>query len=128
MALFIADTMHDAALAYGAACTRQSICSAQPANFAGIAAVSLGSYTLTPGAGAGDWNALANGDVSGRKLGIATQTGNNATASGTANHIAYDEGVELRMVSTAAAKVVTVSEPFDVTGYNVVEYRDPVAA
>jgi hypothetical protein len=127
MALFIADTMQDAALDYGAACTTMTVCSAQPANFAGISAVAGGSYTLTPNDGGGDWT-IANGDVSGRKLSVATQTGNNATASITVTHIAYDQGSELRMVSTTTSKAITNTEPFDVTGYNVVEYRDPVAA
>jgi hypothetical protein len=42
-------TVIDAALNAVAACNVQHICSAQPANYAGIAALSLGSISMTPG-------------------------------------------------------------------------------
>lgn len=123
MAKFTDDSVLDAALTKTATATRLSICSGQPANFAGIAAVSLGSYTLTPGAGNGDFSAIANGDVSGRKITVLAQTGNNASANGSATHIALDDGSTLLHVTTCPAKTVTSGEPFDTAAFDI-EFAD----
>lgn len=69
---------------------RQAACSAEPANFAGIAAVKLAEATVA----AGDFT-LANGDVSGRKVTIAAKSGVNITTSGTANHIVLHNNVAI---------------------------------
>jgi hypothetical protein len=126
MARFILDAVHDLALANIATCTRVVLCSSQPANFAGIAAVTLGSYTLTAGSGNGDW-LIGDGDVSGRKLTLLAQSGNNASASGTGDHLSFDDGSVLRAVATCASEVVVNGEPFNISALDVVEYRDPAA-
>ena len=84
-----------------------SYCTAEPANFAGIAAVSVGSITQTPGVGNGHYS-VANGDVSGRTITTAARTGINFTASGVVSHVALDDGINLLVVVTCTTKAVTV--------------------
>jgi hypothetical protein len=106
MAKFAADAVMDAALAKIATATRQTVCSGQPANFAGIAAVALADVTLTAGDGNGDFT-IANGDTSGRKVTIAQQASVPIDASGTATHIAYDDGTTLLFVTTCTSQALT---------------------
>lgn len=122
MAKYTDDAVLNAALTKVATCTRQSLCSGQPANYAGIAAVSLGSYTLTAGDGNGDY-VIANGDVSGRKLTVGAQSGNNATASGSATHVALDDGTTLLHVTTCATVSTNSGQPFTVAAYDI-EFLD----
>lgn len=96
----------DAALDKLATAINVSLCSAQPANFAGIAAVKLAGGTHTAGVGNGSYT-KANGDVSGRKLTIAARNNLSITASGTCNHIAYDDGTTLLGVTTCSAQALT---------------------
>jgi hypothetical protein len=65
------------------------VCSGQPANFEGIAAVELASVALTVGDGNGDYT-VGDGDASGRKLTVAAQNGLTVDADGTATHISAD--------------------------------------
>ena len=110
----------DAALNEIATGTRLAACSAEPANYAGIAAVLLGSYTLT----GGDYT-NADGSPDGRQVTIGAQTGNNATASGDASHWSLDDGTtQLASGAFAATKTVTSSEPFDIGSF-VITLRDP---
>lgn len=125
MAKYTDDAVLNAALTKVATCTRQSLCSGQPANYAGIAAVSLGSYTLTAGDGNGDY-VIANGDVSGRKLTVGAQSGNNATATGSATHVALDDGTTLLHVTTCATVSTNSGQPFTVSAYDV-EFLDVTA-
>ena len=62
-----------------------NICSAEPANFAGIAAVNLGNDTVTVSA-AGD------GTPSGRKVTVPAITAGSVTADGTAAFWALSDG------------------------------------
>ena len=91
------DALKDAALDELATATRVSVCSAEPANFAGIAAVSLATYALTAGTGGADWS-IADGATDGRSLTMAAQTGNNGTATGVANFVVWDDGTTLLAV------------------------------
>ena len=98
-------TVIDPALNAIAACNVQHICSAQPANYAGIAAVSLGSVSMTP---VSDYT-LATGDVSGRKVTVAAKNGVAVTTTGTATHLvlALTTDSTLRLVTTCASQSVT---------------------
>lgn len=125
MAKYTDDAVLDAACAKIATCTRLSACSGQPANYAGIAAVSLGSYTLTAGDGNGDY-VIANGDTSGRKVTVGAQSGNNASATGTATHVALDDGSTLLHVTTCASVGTTSGSPFTVAAYDI-EFLDVTA-
>jgi len=100
MAKFIPDAIIDAQLS-AAEGTTIHVCSAQPANFAGISALELasdpvGTYTK------------ANGDVSGRKN---TQAGTTDTAidtTGTATHIAVSNNTDtLFLVTTCTSQALT---------------------
>lgn len=104
MAKAITDTVLDQALAKIATATHQVVCSGQPANYAGIAAVTLASKTVTAGDGNGDWTIAAGSQ---RKVTTTQHTGVSITASGTATHIAYDDGATLLAVTTCTSQVLT---------------------
>lgn len=123
MGKVVDNSVLDAALDKVATCTNLNLCSAEPANYAAIAGLSLGNYVLTAGDGNGDYT-IADGDTNGRKLSVLAQTGNNASATGTGNHVVLDDGVTMLYVTTCPAKAVTVSEPFDVSAWDI-EIADP---
>jgi hypothetical protein len=106
MAKAIPDVVYDAALDLIATATRLTVCSAEPANFAGIAAVALADVALIAGDGNGDY-VIANGDTSGRKLTTAAQADFDIDASGDADHIAWDDGTTLLMVTTCTQQSLT---------------------
>ena len=102
MAKWANDLMMDASLDYVAASVRMVACSAQPANYAGIAAVALADVTLA----GGDFT-KANGDTSGRKVTVAAKASVPIDVSGTATHIALDDGTTLRYVTTCTSLALT---------------------
>lgn len=114
----------DAALARVALATAVHVCTSEPANHAGIAAVTVGNYTLTAGDGNGDWT-IADGDVSGRKLTLGAQTGNNGTGTGAANFLAFTDGTTLHFVSVGDGDTVNTGQPFTIGSYDVWEIEDP---
>ena len=120
----MSDAVADGALDVIATCTRVSACSSQPANYAGIAAVSLGSYTLTAGDGNGDWT-IANGDTSGRKITLGAQSGNNGTATGAANSLAYDDATTLHFATAGDGDTINSGSPWTLGAYDVTELADP---
>lgn len=122
MAKFTDDSVLDAALAKVATSTRMVITSAQPANFAGIAAVALADNVMTAGAGNGDYT-LANGDVSGRKLTVLAQSGITVDSSGDATHVCLDDGVTLLQVTTCTTQTLTSGNTVNVPAYDI-EFAD----
>ena len=104
MAKWSLDANMDAMLAEIAECTRLVVCSGQPANFAGIAAVALADVTLTAGDGNGDY--VIADDTSGRKITIAQQADIDIDASGTATHISLDDGATLKYVTTCTSQAL----------------------
>lgn len=96
-----------------------NVCSAEPANQAGIAAVSLASVTLD----SGDFT-KANGDTSGRKVTVAAQNGLTVAASGTATHVVVSDGSALKAVTTCASQVLTSGNPLNVSAFKC-EVADP---
>jgi hypothetical protein len=123
MAKAISDDVLDAALAELATATRQVVCSDEPADFAGIAAVALADVTLTAGDGNGDYT-IADGDASGRKLTIAQQADVPIDASGTATHVTYDDGTTLLGVTTCTSQVLTSGGTVTVPAHDF-EIADP---
>lgn len=95
----ILDAMADAIMA---AATTQYVCSAEPANFAGIAAVALADVAID----SGDF-AKADGDVSGRKCTIAQQASVPIDASGTATHVVLASASVLLYVTTCTSQALT---------------------
>lgn len=104
-------------------CVTLTVCTAQPANFAGIAAVALAAVTLTAGDGNGDYT-IANGDTSGRKLTVTQQTAISITASGTATHVVLDDGVDI-YVTTCTSQALTSGGTVTVPAWDI-EIADPV--
>jgi hypothetical protein len=100
------------------------VCSGQPANYAGIAAVALADIALTPGDGNGDFT-IGNGDTSGRKVAIAQQADVDIDTSGTATHIALAEGGDtLIYVTTCTSQALTDTGTVTVPAWDV-EILDP---
>lgn len=101
------------------------VCSGQPANFAGIAAVALADVTLTPGDGNGDF-AIGNGDTNGRKVAVAQQSAVPIDSSGTANHIVLADAANSRLlyVTTCTAQALTSGGTVTVPAWDV-EIADP---
>jgi hypothetical protein len=117
------DTTLDAMLEEIATCTRLVVCSAEPANFAGIAAVLLASVTLTAGDGGGDFT-IANGDSSGRKLSVLQQAAISITTTGTATHVSLDDGATLKYVTTCTSQLLTSGGTVTVPEWDI-EIADP---
>lgn len=100
--------------------TNIHVCSAEPANYAGIAAVELATKVMT-----GSY-AKAAGDVSGRKNTAPAQTALTIDTTGTANHVAISNGTDtLRLVTTAAAQLLTSGGTVDTSAFDH-EIPDPV--
>ena len=120
------DSVFDAALAELATATILHVCSAEPANYAGIAAVSLADVTLTAGLGGGDWGAAANGDVSGRKTTLAAQSAIPVDASGTATHVVTADvtNTTLQSATTCTSQALTSGNTVTVPAHDY-EFTDP---
>lgn len=116
------DAYMDAMLALIDDADTLTVCSAQPANVAGIAAVALASVALTPGAGNGDFT-LGNGDTNGRKLTVAQQAAISIAASGDATHIVIDDGTNL-YVTTCTTQTLTAGGTVTVPAWDI-EVADP---
>ena len=117
--------VYDAALDEIATCTSVHICSSEPANHAGIAAVSLGNYTVTAGDGNGDWT-IGDGDTSGRKITLGAQSGNNATGDGDADFVVGTDGTTMLFVIDGDGETVNSGSPFTIAATDVFEFRDPI--
>lgn len=118
MGKFVVDAAMDLALAKVATGTRMMVCSGQPANFAGIAAVALADVTLTAGDGNGDYT-IGNGDVSGRKLTVAQQSAIPIDSSGTATHVSIDDGATLLLVTTCTSQALTAGGTVTVPAFDL---------
>ena len=84
----------------------------------------LGTYTLTAGDGNGDWT-IADGDTSGRKLTLSAQSGNNGTATGSCDWLAFDDGATLLLVIDGDGDTINSGAAWTITATNVYEIRDP---
>jgi hypothetical protein len=120
MAKIVDDSVLDGAFAILDNATRQVVCSGQPANFAGIAAVNLAQVTMAAGT---DYT-KANGDTSGRKCTMAAKSGVPVTASGTATHISLDDGTTLLYVTTCTSQALTSGNTVNIPAWKV-ELADP---
>ena len=119
MAKAVSDDVLDAALTEIATSTTETVCSAEPANYAGIAAVTLAAVTVA----AGDFT-IADGTTSGRKTTVAEQAGVSISASGDATHVALDDGTTLQYVTTAPTQTLTSGGTVTVAAW-AVELQDP---
>lgn len=95
------------------------ICSAAPANHAGIAAVSLADVTVdssdfTPG----------DGDTSGRKVTVGAQNGITVDSSGTATHIAGTDGTTMLFLTECTSQALTAGNTVNIPAFDI-EFGDP---
>jgi len=105
------------------------ICSSEPANYAGVAAVALGHKT-TP-----TFTGPATGDTSGRKITVDAVSDGTVTGTGTASHWAlvdgtdaseaYNDGTTLYASgSLSSTQSVTDGNTFTLTAFDI-EIQDP---
>jgi len=113
------DSVFDAGLNVIKTGTILHICSAAPANYAGIAAVTLGNKA-TP-----TFTGPTNGDVSGRKVTVDAITGGTVTGTATAAYWALATGsVLLGTGALTAPQAVTTGNTFTLSAFDI-EMRDP---
>lgn len=124
MVKLLDNSVFDAALAEFATATRMTVCSAPPANFAGIAAVALADVVLTAGDGNGDYT-IGEGDTSGRKVTTAQQADLPIDVTGEADHIAWDDGAVLLGVTECTPQSLTSGGTVTVPAIDA-EIADPV--
>lgn len=99
--------------------TQIHICSAEPANYAGIAALELADAAIS-----GSY-VKANGDVSGRKNTLPAQTGIAITADGAATHVVVSNNTDtLYLVTTCTSQALTSGGTVDTNAF-AHEIRDP---
>lgn len=123
MAKAAPDSTIDAMLDEIATAVTLTVCSGEPANFAGISAVALADVTLTAGDGNGDYT-IGDGDVSGRKVTVAQQADVPIDSSGTATHVVLDDGTDLIYVTTCTSQALTSGGTVTVPAWDV-EVADP---
>lgn len=118
---YINDNVYDSGLAYAVTNgTVITICSSEPANYAGIAAVTLGSKTgLTMGS-------PANGATDGRKIATPSITDGSVSATGTATHWALHDGSSVLVATGAlsASQAVTSGNTFTLAAFDAITLRD----
>jgi hypothetical protein len=113
------DTVLDGMLNVIDNATRMVVTSAEPANFAGIAAVALADVVMA----GGDFTD-ANGDTNGRKVTVAAKSAVNVDASGTATHVCLDDGTTLLYVTTCTSQALTSGNTVNIPAWDI-EVADP---
>lgn len=113
MSKTVNETKLDAALALFEG-TKIHVCSAAPANYAGIAAVQLATATIS-----GAYVKSA-GDTSGRKNTLPAQAAVPISATGTANHVAVSDGSSdlFIVTSLSATQALTSGGTVDVGAFD----------
>lgn len=120
MAKKVDNTVIDGAFAIVDNAIRMAVCSAEPANYAGIAAVTLAEATMT----SGDFT-VADGDTSGRKVTVAAKSGVSITASGTATHVVlHDNSSVMLLVTTCPSQTLVSGGTVDIGSWKD-EIADP---
>lgn len=120
MAKAMNDSGADAALTYWTDSDRMTLCSAQPTTYAeGNATYALADVTPT-------FDAIANGDTSGRKRGIQAKTAVAVDASGTVTHCSLLKtgDTTLRYVTTTTSQAVSSGGTADIGAWKI-ELADP---
>lgn len=100
--------------------TAINICTAQPTTIAECDSLSLiPAHTLA----GGDFT-IANGDTSGRKVTVAQQATLSIDTSGTATHVAINDGVDF-YVTTCTSQALTSGGTVTIPAWDI-EIADPV--
>jgi len=103
-----------------ATCTAVHYCSAEPANHSGIAAVTLGTKSIT-----GSDFTKAAGDTSGRKLTFGAQTAIAPTGNGTVTFAAFTNGSVLKKTVPMTSQAVTTGQSWQHGAIKLWEIRIP---
>jgi hypothetical protein len=103
-------------------CTRVDICTTEPTTYAeATSTYTVANYTLD----GTDWT-IADGDTSGRKITLGAQSGNNGTATGAGNFLAFTDGISvLYAVIDADGDTVNSGSAANITATKVWESADP---
>ena len=89
---------------------RVALCSGEPASYAGIAAVTLGTATIS----STDFTGPAD-HTTGRKLTFNGKAGITPSANGTVTHLAFhDNSGVMYCVTTTTSQAVTTSQTWDI--------------
>ncbi|MEM8825763.1 MAG: hypothetical protein AAF205_13615 [Pseudomonadota bacterium] len=115
------DSVLDAALTELAQATRMVALSGEPAGYAAAVSGELAAATLS----SGDFS-LGNGVVDGRRVSIAAKSGIDASAAGTADHIALldEAGGRLLYVADCPATAISAGGTVDFASWDI-ELADP---
>ena len=119
MTKLLDNTVYDAMEAVLDGSTTLTVCSTAPANFAGIAAVALADVTVD----SGDFTP-GDGDVSGRKTTIGAQNAVTVDSTGTAGHVALDDGSTLLALTECDSQELTAANTVNIPAWDI-EARDP---
>ncbi len=122
MSKFCSNTVFDAALTRIATATRMVALNGQPGSYAAADAARLSEAAVAPA----DF-AIANGDVSGRKVSVAAKSGLAVIAAGTVDHIALLDPATaaLLYVTTCPAQAIVTGGTVSLGGWQV-EINQPV--
>lgn len=92
--------------------TKIHICSAEPANYAGIAALMLAEQTVVGS------HVKANGASTGRKTTCPAQTAISITNTGSANHVVLSDGsANIKRITTCSAQSLTSGGTVDTNAF-----------
>lgn len=114
MAKALPNAVLDATLDAIAGATRITVCSGEPADYAGIAAVMLADGVVS----SGDFS-VGDGSPSGRTLTVSARSDLDVDASGTATHVALDDGSALLAVTTVAPQALTAGNTVTIGSWTV---------
>lgn len=96
------------------------VCSGEPANYAGVAAVALADVAIDTS----DFT-KANGDTNGRKVTIGAQSAVPIDSSGTATHVVLVGFASLLYVTTCTSQALTSGGTVSTPAWDI-EVADPV--
>lgn len=105
-------------------CDREFLCTTQPANWTDAnATLNLCTYSMNSGNFTGP---AAGNAANSRKIAVNQRSGNNATANGTAAHVALgiSGNTTLKYVTTCGSQAVTVGNPIQINAWNI-EFDQP---
>lgn len=99
-----------------------TVCSAEPADPSGIAAIDLATHALT----AADFT-IADGDTSGRKTTLQAQNSVSVIDTGSATHVVLHDGVlagSRQIVTTCSSVALTTGGTVNIGAWDI-EFADP---
>jgi len=121
MAKSVHNDVLDAALTEIATATEMTACNAEPTTLAEAQT----TFALADVVMAGGDYTNADGDADGRKVTVAQKTGVVVDSTGTATHVALNDGVSLLYVTTCTSQALTATNTMTFNAWDI-EIADPV--